>query len=325
MAAAATTSPAPSCCAAASPRPGAGCPRSSRACRCPPGTGLDRRSSSPAAPGSRSRSTAARRSCRARSRRGSRRQPRPGPQRVLVSRLPRRRRRLALDAVPGRRPAVPQAAPAARARRVGRRCPSPRTPRSAGIRRSRRSRRCTARARSPSCPGVGYDRPEPVALHLAPLLGGRRDDEQLAHRLARPLPRPRRARRQPAAGPLARRRASSRRSRRRECRSPRSTGPTASTSGRGTSGATSRTGCSTRSARSARSRTGGDPALAQATRGRAPVGQPATAAAPVPAEGGAAGFAQPGRLPAARTTRSRAACRPRRDARRRAAAPRASR
>ena len=36
------------------------------------------------------------------------------------------------------------------------------------------SRRSTARARSPCCPAIGYTRPEPVALHEPPLLGGRR-------------------------------------------------------------------------------------------------------------------------------------------------------
>ena len=47
-------------------------------------------------------------------------------------------------------------------------------------------------------------RPRPVALHLPALLGGRRDERAAPHRLARPLPRPRRLARQPAAGPLAR-------------------------------------------------------------------------------------------------------------------------
>ena len=53
-------------------------------------------------------------------------------------------------------------------------------------------------------PGVGYDRARPVALHVAPLLGGGRDERAAAHRLARPLPRPGRLAGQPAAGPLAR-------------------------------------------------------------------------------------------------------------------------
>ena len=53
-------------------------------------------------------------------------------------------------------------------------------------------------------PGRRLRRPRPVALHLAALLGGRRDERAAPHRLARPLPRPRRLARQPAAGPLAR-------------------------------------------------------------------------------------------------------------------------
>ena len=45
--------------------------------------------------------------------------------------------------------------------------------------------------------------PQPVALHQPPLLGGRRAQRQRQLRLARPLPRPARRRRQPAAGPVA--------------------------------------------------------------------------------------------------------------------------
>ena len=54
-------------------------------------------------------------------------------------------------------------------------------------------------------PAIGYTNAEPVALHLPPLLGGRRDEHRSADRLARSLPRRRRHRRQPAAGPVARR------------------------------------------------------------------------------------------------------------------------
>ena len=46
--------------------------------------------------------------------------------------------------------------------------------------------------------------PEPVALHVAPLLRGRRAQRGRPGRLARPLAGPQRPRRQPAAGPLAR-------------------------------------------------------------------------------------------------------------------------
>ena len=79
-------------------------------------------------------------------------------------------------------------------------------------------------------PGDRLHEPGPVALHLAPLLGGRRDERPSSRTgwLGRYLDRDRHAR-QPAAGPLARLRASSRRSRPRRCRSPRSTGPTATT------------------------------------------------------------------------------------------------
>ena len=45
----------------------------------------------------------------------------------------------------------------------------------------------------------------PVALHLAPLLGGRRAQRERAHRLARPLARHGRVARQPDAGAVARR------------------------------------------------------------------------------------------------------------------------
>ena len=60
-------------------------------------------------------------------------------------------------------------------------------------------------------PGDRLRRPQPVALHLAPLLGGRRGRPVRPRRLARPLPRPPRRRRQPAAGPLARLHARARR------------------------------------------------------------------------------------------------------------------
>ena len=160
--------------------------------------------SSPAASGSRWPSTAARRCGRSRSRRASRRPPRPAPQRVLVS--------VFLDGgadslsmlVPDRRPALPQAAAA------------PGAGRSATARHSRRTRRLRwhpslaplatlhGEGKVTVMPGVGYDRPEPVALHVAPLLGGRRDDERLATGwLGRYLDRVGLAG-QPAAGPLAR-------------------------------------------------------------------------------------------------------------------------
>ena len=125
------------------------------------------------------------------------------------------------------RPALPRAAAPARARR---RTPAPpfaedATPALAPVAR-RRSRRCTARARSRVMPGDRLRPPGPVALHLAPLLGGRRARRRGSRPAGWPLPRPGRRARQPAPGALARRRASRRRSRRRRCRSPRSTRPT---------------------------------------------------------------------------------------------------
>ena len=53
-------------------------------------------------------------------------------------------------------------------------------------------------------PGDRLRPPQPVALHLAPLLGGRRAQRGRPRRLDGPLPRPARRRRQPAAGALAR-------------------------------------------------------------------------------------------------------------------------
>ena len=81
-------------------------------------------------------------------------------------------------------------------------------------------------------PAIGYDQPEPVALHLAPLLRDRRARGRRPHRLARPLHRPGRRRRQPAAGPLDGRRALADARHRRRSRWRRSTASTATTSGR---------------------------------------------------------------------------------------------
>ena len=73
----------------------------------------------------------------------------------------------------GRRPALPPAAPdARRCATAGRRVRRGRAPGLAPGRR-RRSPTCTPRARSPCCPPSATP-PGPVALHLAPLLGGRR-------------------------------------------------------------------------------------------------------------------------------------------------------
>ena len=84
-------------------------------------------------------------------------------------------------------------------------------------------------------------RPEP--LHVAPLLGGRRDEHEPSHRLARALSRRRRDDGQPAPGPVARRHA------RAGARDGEGAGrvdrrrPTSTTSGATASGARSRRGC----------------------------------------------------------------------------------
>ena len=107
--------------------------------------------------------------------------------------------------------------------------------------------------------GQGHRRPRhrlherrPVALHVAPLLRGRRDRRAPAHRLARPLPRRGGDARQPAPGPgalghappLARVRQRAHRGRVRRW--------TTTTSGHRGSGARSRPACSRRSAPSRR-------------------------------------------------------------------------
>ena len=140
----------------------------------PAGTGLDRRSvPRPHGSGSRSPSTAARRSCRERSTRASPRRGGRAAQKVLVS--------VFLDGgadalsllFPAGDPLYRKLRPRlALPTRQGLR--SPRTTGCAGTRRWRRSRSCTARARSRDA--RRRLRPaEPVALHLAALLGGRRD------------------------------------------------------------------------------------------------------------------------------------------------------
>ena len=86
----------------------------------------------------------------------------------------------------------------------------------------------------------------PVALHLAPLLGGGRDEHAADDRLARPLPRPDRHRRQPGPGPLARRPAPAG-ARHGPCARGRRRGPDRRTRWTPrTSGARSRAGCSRR-------------------------------------------------------------------------------
>ena len=174
-----------------------------------------------------------------------RRSPRASPRRRAAGQgarlgLPRGRHRRALDALAGRRRRLPAAAPAAAAARPERGRPGPRTRACSGIPRRRRCISSTARARSRSSRAIGYAGRRSVALHLPPLLGGRRarpadantgwlgrlldvvgtDDNPLAG---------------PLAGRLARRRASPPR----RSRSRRPGGP-ATTSGHRASGAMSR-------------------------------------------------------------------------------------
>ena len=79
---------------------------------------------------------------------------------------------------------------------------SPRTPRLRWHPGRRSAGDPARRGQGQRLPGDRLRPPRPVALHLAPLLRDRRARDRLPHRLARPLPRPGRRRRQPAAGAL---------------------------------------------------------------------------------------------------------------------------
>ena len=126
-----------------------------------------------------------------------------GPAKGAPLRLPRRRRRLALDALLRAATRLPQ--PSAQAR-PGRLCGS-------AVRRGHppalapvadAARHPPRRGQGDCSPGHRLRGPRPVAFHVTPLLGGRRDERPAAYGLARPLPRPGRLARQPAPGPLAR-------------------------------------------------------------------------------------------------------------------------
>ena len=167
----------------------------------PAGTGLDRRSFvsgalGPRALGLRARQAAA---VRGRDRAGG---LGPGAAGARL-RLPARRRRLALGALPGARPELPEAAPDAGAARRRRPClrrghPPALAPEAAAAGDAARRGQGLGHA------GDRLHAPRPVALHLAPLLGGRRHRRAPGERLDGPLPRPPRHERQPAPGPLAR-------------------------------------------------------------------------------------------------------------------------
>ena len=132
---------------------------------------------------------------------------RPGRAGVAGPRLdlPLRRGRLAVAARPDRRPALRTAAPQPRPDRERQQ----RRRLHRGLAAALAPERGAAARPAPRGQGLGdagdrLRRPQPVALHLAALLGGRRGQPVRPHRLARPLPRQARHRRQPAAGPLAR-------------------------------------------------------------------------------------------------------------------------
>ena len=243
----------------------------------PAGTGLTRtRVRRPAPRGSRSRSTAAPGSPRGSWRTGS-----PGaatlpPQPRARLGLPRGRDRRALGALPGRRPALLPAAPEPRAAPPRRDSRSPRTRRLRWHPSRRAARDAPRRGQGDGDAGGRLRQPRPVALHLPPLLGGRRHRPETPHRLARPLPRRDRHHGQPAAGALARRRPPAR-ARDREGAGRDARRPPTSTASRPPAcpRSRSRTGCSQAAAHSAAStRVGRDQALAPGRLGGAAVAGP---------------------------------------------------
>ena len=149
-----------------------------------------------------------------------------------------------------RRPHLSQAAPDAGARR-GRRN---------AVRRGRSPALAPGRGRTLHAPRRGQgDRdaghrlrpPRPVALQLAPLLGGRGARPPAANRLDGPLPRPRRQHRQPASGPLLRRPPGARAGAGARAGRHGQRAGNRSTSAPAASGARSRAGCTSRWRRSA--------------------------------------------------------------------------
>ena len=120
-----------------------------------------------------------------------------------AQRLPRGRRRRHERARSHRRPALPPAAPDAGACAAA--APFAEDPRLEWHPSAARARRPARRGQGLRAPRRRLHQRRPVALHLAPLLGGRRARPAPAHRLARPRARPRRLARQPAAGRRARR------------------------------------------------------------------------------------------------------------------------
>ena len=211
---------------AAAPAPA--CPRSSAACPSPAGTGLSRRSLLLRSAGLGARRLRRRASWRRRRLRGGRRARAAAAGRAASCCS------VFLDggvdalSVPGagRRPGLPPAAAEARAAPTGRARRSPRT-------RGWRWHPAAAGARRPARRGQGHrpargrlHPPGPVALHLAPLLGGRRAGRRACDTgwMGRVLDRVGTPD-NPLQGVVARRPARAGARRRRATRSPRSTTP----------------------------------------------------------------------------------------------------
>ena len=184
------------CCGSAVAEAGAGLPGDRARHAAAGGTGLDR--AQLPAPLRRARARRLRRTrarARACSTRASRKARPPGrPDARARLRLPGRRRRLALAPLPAgdpdyRRLRPKLALPDSRARR------SPEDTRLRWHPSAASLAHAPRRGQAHGPPGGRLHERRPVALHLPPLLGGRRDRRRPADRLARPLPRPRRARR----------------------------------------------------------------------------------------------------------------------------------
>ena len=137
-------------------------------------------------------------------------------------RLPAGRRRLALAPLPAGRPAlreVPHRPRGHRRHTVHRGSDALLEP------GARAARAVARRGQGDRAAGDRLRPSRPVALHLPPLLGGRRHRSASADGLARPLPRHRRRGGQPAAGPLDHRQPRAVAGDGARSRSPRSTAP----------------------------------------------------------------------------------------------------
>ena len=130
------------------------------------------------------------------------RPPRPSPRRADPRHgLPAGRRRRAVAALPGRRPALPQAAPAARGHR--RHARSPRTPGCCWHPALAPLAQLHAEGKVSVLPAVGYDHPDQSHFTSRHFWEVGATDTRAAHRLDGPLPRRGGHGRQPAAGAVA--------------------------------------------------------------------------------------------------------------------------